>query len=130
MLRDRINRDDFAAKAAGEGCDGGIWRWWAFRDARRGDRVARAPPGTQSDAEMGKAKFLLKTVLQRAGYQLKRRPRSSSVATSLLHLDPFYDQQFLLGKHKVRVILDVGANVGQTAAKYRAHFPQSLIISF
>ncbi len=75
-------------------------------------------------------KALLKLALQRSGYQLKKRPKAPSLAAAALHLDPFYDQQFLLKKRPVNVILDIGAHHGQTALQYRRFFPKTRIISF
>ena len=46
------------------------------------------------------------------------------------HADAYADQQSLLSGDEVRVILDAGANVGQTAQRYRRLFPNALIHSF
>jgi FkbM family methyltransferase len=76
------------------------------------------------------AKSLLKAALQRSGYQMKKRPKAESIEAAALHLDPFYDQEFLLKKQLVTLIFDIGAHHGQTAQKYRSLFPKAQIISF
>ncbi len=50
------------------------------------------------------------------GYEIRRKGVG-------FHADPYADQRSLLPGDEVRVILDVGANVGQTALHYRALFP-------
>jgi FkbM family methyltransferase len=67
---------------------------------------------------------LIKTYLRRNGYDLHRITRNCG------EKDAFAEQKVLLAGEKSRVILDVGANIGQTALKYRTLFPESLIYSF
>lgn len=47
-----------------------------------------------------------------------------------LHWDAFSDQQYLLRQNEVKTIFDLGANTGQTAEKYRSHFPGATVYSF
>lgn len=61
-------------------------------------------------------------LLRRAGY---RRVESRKKC-----LDPMEAEQRLLAGRRVEVIFDVGANVGQTAVKYRASFPTARVYSF
>lgn len=49
---------------------------------------------------------------------------------SYIEEQSFGEQQRLLSGREVRVILDVGANVGTTVAKYAESFPQSEIFGF
>ena len=51
------------------------------------------------------------------GYEVRRKGQG-------FHADAYADQRSLLSGDQVRVILDVGANVGQTAQHYRAVFPE------
>jgi len=44
--------------------------------------------------------------------------------------DAFLDQERILAGREVRCILDVGANSGMTAARYRKHFPGAFIHCF
>jgi FkbM family methyltransferase len=57
------------------------------------------------------------------GYQVRRRGQG-------FHDDAFADQQWLLSGEDVGVILDLGANVGQTALRYRSTFPNAVIHCF
>jgi FkbM family methyltransferase len=75
-------------------------------------------------------KTVLKLALQRAGYQIRKTRKAESVEAAALHLDAFYDQQYLLRNHEVKLILDLGAHVGQTAQQYHQYFPKAKIISF
>ena len=58
-------------------------------------------------------KKFFKWVLFKLGYQLRRCHKS-------LHIDPYFDQEYLLKGARVETIFDLGANVGQSAAEYRA----------
>ncbi len=62
-------------------------------------------------------------VFRSFGYEIRRKGQG-------FHADPYADQQSLLSGDEVRVILDLGANVGQTAQQYRAAFPKAMIYSF
>jgi FkbM family methyltransferase len=48
----------------------------------------------------------------------------------LVGLDPYHAQKTIFHNRPVKNILDVGANIGQTADKYRTLFPQATIYSF
>jgi FkbM family methyltransferase len=56
--------------------------------------------------------------LRRTGYSVGTIP------------DPFQVQRRLLGARSAEVVLDVGANVGETAARYRALFPAARVYCF
>ena len=63
-------------------------------------------------------------VLRRFGYEVQRLGQG-------FHADPYEDQRAILsGRREVRHVLDGGANVGQTAGRYRALFPGATIHSF
>jgi FkbM family methyltransferase len=65
---------------------------------------------------------LRRKLLWRMGYrELESRSK---------RLDPFEAQASLLSGRRVDAIFDVGANVGQTARRYRRWFPDSRIWSF
>lgn len=70
-----------------------------------------------------KVKSAVSSVLRKFGYEMRR------IANGF-HADPFQDQQVLMRGREVRTILDVGANLGQTAAAYRGLFPRAVIHSF
>jgi FkbM family methyltransferase len=57
------------------------------------------------------------------GYEVRRKGQG-------FHTDAYADQRSLLSGDQVRAILDVGANVGQTAQRYRQIFPAATIHSF
>jgi hypothetical protein len=76
------------------------------------------------------AKHIIKSILQSWGYQLRECPKALSREGSFLHLDPFYDQKFLLRNTVVNTIFDIGAHIGETAKHYHALFPTAKIISF
>lgn len=62
-------------------------------------------------------------IFHKFGYEVRRAGRGSQV-------DPYEDQVSLLrGRRDVTTILDVGANIGQTAHRYRALFPEATIYS-
>lgn len=75
-------------------------------------------------------KHLIKSIFQYFGYQVRKCPRASSLEASFLHLDPFFDQQFLLRDSAVNTIFDIGAHVGQTAKHYRQLFKDAKIVAF
>lgn len=68
-------------------------------------------------------KQLIKDALRSLGLQV-RRPKLGR------QIDPFADQQDLLKGRDVRCILDLGANIGQTALRYRRLFPEATVHSF
>lgn len=45
-------------------------------------------------------------------------------------LDPIDDIKFVLRDYQIKMIFDVGANIGQSAKVYRSHFPSSEIHCF
>lgn len=59
----------------------------------------------------------------RMGYQI--RPVGKG-----LRLNPYDDQAQILDSKSVKIIFDVGANVGQTVGSYRSRFPNAVIHSF
>ena len=62
-------------------------------------------------------------ILHKFGYEVRRAGRGALV-------DPYEDQVSLLdGRREVTTILDVGANIGQTAHRYRALFPRADVYS-
>lgn len=67
---------------------------------------------------MPNLKSIVNSLLGPTGYQITRRQR-----------DAFFDQKFLL-QEEPRIIFDVGANIGQTAERYRRLFPNSTIHCF
>ena len=66
---------------------------------------------------------MLGNLFRSLGYEIRRKGHG-------FHADAYADQQSLLSGDEVRVILDVGANVGQTAQRYRTIFPDAMIHSF
>lgn len=79
---------------------------------------------------MADAKHVIKAVSQFFGYQIRKCPRASSVEASFLHIDPFFDEQFILKDLPVNIIFDIGAHMGQTAKHYRQLFKDAKIFSF
>lgn len=75
-------------------------------------------------------KHLIKSVFQYFGYQVRKCPKTSSSEASFLHIDPFFDQKFLLKNSRVDTIFDIGAHVGETTQKYRKLFKSSKILAF
>jgi FkbM family methyltransferase len=68
--------------------------------------------------------LLLGNIARSLGFEVRR-------AGSGFHRDAFDDQRILLSDRRViHTILDVGANVGQTAKRYRDLFPTSTIHCF
>ncbi len=69
-----------------------------------------------------KFRSVLRSLIKSFGYDVYRLPYPNKEA--------FFDQKMLLSGEKELVIFDIGANVGNSAAKYRSLFPKSLIYSF
>jgi FkbM family methyltransferase len=67
-------------------------------------------------------KAVIRSLINRLGYDVSNIRRG-------FH-DPYLDQKSLLQGREVRMVFDVGANVGQTARVYRDLFPGALIHSF
>lgn len=70
-----------------------------------------------------RARELLKAAALRRGLLVRRVPRGR-------HGDAFADQAWLLRRHSVRRIFDVGAYEGQTVREYRRAFPHAEIHCF
>ncbi len=70
-------------------------------------------------------KKVAKRLLRLLGYELRRLPKHHVYGA-----DAYADQKALLSGRGVRTIFDVGANVGQTAARYRILFPTADIHCF
>lgn len=68
-------------------------------------------------------KSLAKSVVDALGYEVRKKSNG-------FHADPFLDQRNLLRGRDVRVVLDLGANVGQTAEHYLTLFPTAIVHSF
>jgi FkbM family methyltransferase len=66
-----------------------------------------------------------KRLLRAFGLHVRRAPAQYNC-----HHNPFTDQRAILGPDGARVILDGGANVGQSVARYRWLFPRAVIHSF
>ena len=69
-----------------------------------------------------KLKNIIGGILRRTGYDL--------VPVKEMGVNPFRDMKYFLNGQKSPIILDVGANSGQTAKKFRRMFPDSTIHSF
>jgi len=68
-------------------------------------------------------KSIAKVVVDALGYEVRKKSNG-------FHADPFHDQRKLMSGRDVRVVLDLGANVGQTAGAYLALFPEATVHSF
>jgi FkbM family methyltransferase len=66
----------------------------------------------------------IKSLLRRLGYEIRRAPGGEPY-----HRDDFRDQARLLGG-RATVIMDVGANVGDSVLSYRGLFPEAAIHAF
>jgi FkbM family methyltransferase len=66
---------------------------------------------------------MIGSLFRSLGYEVRRKGQG-------FHADAYADQQSLLSRDEVEVILDLGANVGQTAQHYRQLFPNAMIHSF
>jgi FkbM family methyltransferase len=78
-------------------------------------------------------KWQVVKTLGNLGYDLERDATSGRLGLHKrlqLGLDHLQDVATILGRPNVSCILDVGANVGQTAVDLRRHFPGSTIYSF
>ena len=73
---------------------------------------------------MSRWKRSLKGVLRSLGLQLRWLPPRYACRQNM-----FTDQRAILGERGAGLILDVGANVGQRATRYRWLFPNAVIQS-
>jgi FkbM family methyltransferase len=67
----------------------------------------------------------IKRLFRAAGLDLRRAP-----SQYMCHVHAFPDQRVILAARPPGVILDVGANVGQSVVRYRWLFPDAVIHSF
>ena len=73
---------------------------------------------------MGKASLFLRKMARQVGYQIARFGQTP------IGIDPVRDiGRFLRGVPRP-VMLDVGANTGQTIARFRRRFPQAVVHAF
>jgi len=63
-------------------------------------------------------------------YGLKRRVVRELNGSVVTTIDPFEVMASLLGNDRQGLLLDVGANVGQTVTAFRSHFPHAEIHAF
>lgn len=68
---------------------------------------------------------IIRRGLSSLGYELRRKPD-----TYIWGVDPYTDQAELIRGTDMPIIFDVGANIGQTAVKYRRDFPEATIYCF
>jgi FkbM family methyltransferase len=68
---------------------------------------------------------LVKSTFRSLGLELSR-----ITPAKLMSRDAYYAQERLFQKRPPRLILDVGANSGQTTAKYRSLFPGAVVHAF
>jgi FkbM family methyltransferase len=73
---------------------------------------------------MSNTKRIIRNLLRRTGYDLTR------YSPNELGRDPFQDMQFFLKGLQCPIVLDVGANVGQSVDEFKKVFPDSFIHSF
>lgn len=70
-------------------------------------------------------KKIAKLIFKNLGYELKR------ISTDhIYHIDVYLDQKKLLPFEDAPIIFDVGANIGQTAIKYKEVFKSPQIFCF
>jgi FkbM family methyltransferase len=68
-------------------------------------------------------KELIRFLLRRLGYKISRLP-----AAHQYHLYDYADIKFILADHTNPIILDIGANVGETIDRFRRLFPGARIV--
>lgn len=82
---------------------------------------------------MGRVKQTMLDIVSRAGYDVEKNPGSFPPYRLLKRLklghDPIRDVRTILGDH-VTCAFDVGAHIGQTAARFAAAFPRAHVYSF
>jgi FkbM family methyltransferase len=86
---------------------------------------SRTDDGANESDAVSRVTRGVKALGRSLGVQVKWLP-----SNYLCHRNPFTDQRAILGRDGARVILDVGANVGQSVARYRWLFPDATIHSF
>jgi FkbM family methyltransferase len=79
---------------------------------------------------MFSVKQIVKTGLQRFGFQVQRLPRSLAPGKVSVGLDPYHDMRRLTGAIVSPVVFDVGANVGQSVERIRTYFDHPVIHAF
>ncbi len=73
----------------------------------------------------------IKAMFNYFGLEIRRKIKDKGLSKGqLCHLDVYSDQINLLKNREVRVIFDIGANIGQTAMKYQKIFETSIIYCF
>jgi FkbM family methyltransferase len=72
----------------------------------------------------------IKLVFNYFGLELGRLPKEPIIEDYNPHKDAFLDQKKLLSNKQVKIIFDVGANIGQTAEQYFHLFKTSRIYCF
>jgi FkbM family methyltransferase len=70
-------------------------------------------------------KTIVKKFFHQLGFRISKLPKSYAY-----HVNAYTDQQMLVRNQSVRVIFDLGANVGNTAKEYHQLFPQADIYAF
>jgi FkbM family methyltransferase len=81
-----------------------------------------------------KFKFLLKKIFIILGYEIRKLPKELPQELPqekyLYHVNAYSDQKLLLQNREVKIIFDVGANVGQTIIEYQKLFSNAIIYAF
>jgi FkbM family methyltransferase len=113
--------------ARGRRRNGGEETWYVSRWAGIG--TADALMGSL----MGRVKRTILDVVSRVGYDVQKDPGSFPPYRLLKRLrlghDPIWDVRTILGD-QVSCVFDIGAHVGQTAARFIAAFPSAQVYSF
>lgn len=75
------------------------------------------------------SKELIKSLFRSIGYDLSRLSTLQRARNQPAD-DPFLHQKRLLLNQKVKIVFDIGANIGRTIARYRQLFPEAVIYGF
>lgn len=67
----------------------------------------------------------LKHILNHFGYEFRRVPKEH-----IYQVNAYFDQKALLHSRKIKVIFDLGANIGQSVSEYNKLFPNANIYAF
>ena len=78
-----------------------------------------------SNKQLPGLKTIVKKLFYQLGFRISKLPKSYAY-----HVNAYTDQQILLQNQSVKVIFDLGANVGNTAKEYHQLFPQADIYAF